>query len=284
MTKRTFANLSAVVMLSLLSGCAVIDSIRHASSTKRTPGDANSELRKLAGVPGECNPLPDPKLAQHIVGYGSLMQDESRKRTSPSAGAAFPVVVQGFRRGWFAKGDGVGFETTYLGAVAAPKSQFNAVVYHVKLAELKATDERESFYCRRAVDAGAITVLATGEAPPLQGQVWIYVNKPGGVAVPNERYPIVQSYVDIFVSGCLEQEEKYHLSGFARQCLTTTTDWSRYWVSDRIYPRRPFIFEPKARQIDKLLSEQLPNYFQSIRIEAAGATGPLAKASRSTPN
>jgi hypothetical protein len=76
--------------------------------------------------------------------------------------------------------------------------------------------------------------------------------------------------VDIFVSGCLEQEQRFGLAAFSQQCLSTTTDWSEHWVNDRIYPRRPFAFQPKARQIDSLLSKQLPQYFSRIRIESGG--------------
>jgi len=38
-------------------------------------------------------------------------------------------------------------------------------------------------------------------------------------------------------------------------------------MNDRIYPRRPFIYQPKAGRIDQLLKEHLPQYFQHIRIE-----------------
>jgi hypothetical protein len=141
------------------------------------------------------------------------------------------------------------------------------VVYRVDDPELQATDRRESSYCRRSVALSNIRTLEHGSFEMQDGQAWIYISKPQTVARPNARYPIVQSYVDIFVSGCLEQEQRFELKGFAQQCLTTTRDWSEHWVNDRVYPRRPFIYQPKARQIDTLLSEQLPQYFSRIRIE-----------------
>ena len=228
--------------------------------------------REPRGVPlpataADCHPQPDAQRAQYIVGYGSLMQDESRRRTSPQAGPAHPVEVAGYRRGWFAKGDPVGFSTTYLGVLADPNQHLNAVVYRVAAQELAATDQREAQYCRVNVHASAITAL---EAPALDladGQTWIYVNQPVATALPSARFPIVQSYVDIFVSGCLEQEQRFGLTGFARQCLATTQDWSVHWINDRPSPRRPFIFQPKAHQIDTLLAEQLPVFFAQIRIE-----------------
>jgi hypothetical protein len=83
----------------------------------------------------------------------------------------------------------------------------------------------------------------------------------------SEEKPLVQSYVDIFISGCLEQEEQQRLAGFAQRCINSTTDWSAFWVNDRIYPRRPFIYQPKAGLIDHLLNNALPELFQQIHIE-----------------
>src|SRR4051812_45055188 len=79
-------------------------------------------------APGECNPPPDADRPQYIVGYGSLMQDESRQRTSPHSGPAHPIEIEGYRRGWFARGQTVGFSTTYLGAVRDGGSHLNAVI------------------------------------------------------------------------------------------------------------------------------------------------------------
>jgi hypothetical protein len=215
----------------------------------------------------ECRARPDASQPQYIIGYGSLMQDESRKRTSPQAGPAHPVEVSGYRRGWFAKADAVGFSTTYLGAVPDPKSHLNAVIYRVDAGELSATDQREESYCRRSVPLSAIKTLERAPLQSWDGQAWIYANKPQSIGTPTARLPIVQSYVDIFVSGCLEQEQRFELPGFAVECLTTTHDWSTFWVNDRLHPRRPFIFQPRARQIDALLAQQLPQYFSQIRIE-----------------
>jgi hypothetical protein len=149
-------------------------------------------------------------------------------------------------------------------------SHLNAVTYEVDPAELVATDKRELSYCRAAVAIADMTSLESGLFSAPGAQTWIYVSRPENVGTPSWRYPIVQSYVDIFVSGCLEQEQRFGLAGFAKQCLSTTADWSEHWVNDRIYPRRPSIFQPRAGQIDDLLSKQLRQYFSRIRIEQGG--------------
>ena len=259
MPARPIRCIAALLVAASLAACAP-------SSLQRDAPDASVTTIPRATDATACRPPPDVQQPQHVVGYGSLMQDESRMRTAPKAGPASPVEVQGFRRGWFARVDAVGFSTTYLGVHADAQSRLNAVVYAVDADELAATDRREASYCRIAVTPGAIRALQASGQPPI-GQVWIYVSKPESAAAPSAKFPIVQSYVDIFISGCLEQEQRFALSGFARQCVTSTQGWSEHWVNDRIHPRRPFIHQPKARQIDTLLSHELPDTFARIRIE-----------------
>lgn len=268
MIAKAYLRLAVFALLTMLAGCVAMRQASEPHSDEVTKQAVSGVATSTPGSSTNCNLSPDPKQVQYIIGYGSLMQDGSRKRTAPQAGAAYPVIVKGYRRGWFAKGGNVGFDTTYLGVVEDNSGQMNAVIYQIDKAEIPATDKREFFYCRQAIDANQIAVLAAG-APAANGQIWIYVNKAESRATPNSRYPIVQSYVDIFVSGCLEQEQRFALKGFAQQCLATTSDWSKHWVNDRIFPRRPFIHEPKAGQIDKLLAERLPQYFYDIKIESA---------------
>jgi hypothetical protein len=219
---------------------------------------------------GGCAEPLDTGRAQYIVGYGSLMEDDSRARTSPRAGPAHPVEVEGYRRGWFARASTSSFGSTYLGLQSEPRSHINAVIYQVDPAEVDATDKRESLYCRVAVDLSDVRPLERGWAPEHDAQAWIYLSLPDTVAMPDAGNPIVQSYVDIFVSGCLEQEQRAGLKGFSQECLATTAGWSEHWVNDRLYPRRAFVHQPRAPQIDSLLSRQLPQYFSRVKLESGG--------------
>ena len=254
---RSVRALASAAVLAAVAGCA---SVAQFAGKKEAPVTQNSARE-------ECHPQPASAAPQYVIGYGSLMQDESRKRTSPNAGPAQPVEVSGFRRGWFAKGAAVGFSTTYLGVVPDADSHLNAVAYRIDLAELQATDRRETSYCRKKVPLDHVRAKAAASIGAPDAEAWIYVNTPGAVATPSAQFPIVQSYVDIFLSGCFEQEERFELQGFARECLATTADWSVHWVNDRIYPRRPFIHQPRSGQIDRLLSRELPGLFSRIRIE-----------------
>jgi hypothetical protein len=219
---------------------------------------------------GGCGEPVDTERPQYIIGYGSLMQAESRVRTSPAAGPAHAVEVEGYRRGWFSRAPAAGPGSTFLGVQSEPKRHLNAVIYQVAPAEVDATDKRESLYCRVSVAASDVRPLERGWAPERDAQLWLYQSLPGTIAAADSRNPIVQSYVDVFVSGCLEQEQRAGLKGFSQECLATTDGWSEHWVNDRIYPRRPFVHQPRALQIDSLLSKQLPHYFSRIRIESGG--------------
>ena len=57
---------------------------------------------------------------------------------------------------------------------------------------------------------------------------------------------------------------------FAETFLKTSTDWSKYWVNDRLYPRRAFIYQPNASKIDQLIVKVLgKEMFSNIKIEPA---------------
>ena len=248
------------------SGAVLLAAASLVACSVNAPG-FRAAMAQQQAVVGECNAQPDSGRPQYIVGYGSLMQQESRQRTSPRAGPAHPIELSGYKRGWFARGRPVGFSTTYLGVVPDHRGRLNAVMYEVDVPEVSATDAREVSYCRTAVAVSQITALEPDFSVTPDSQAWIYVSRAENVAAPSAHYPIVQSYVDIFIAGCLEQEQSFALAGYSEQCVTTTLNWSEHWVNDRIFPRRPFVFQPRASQIDNLLAAHLARYFTRIRIE-----------------
>ena len=212
--------------------------------------------------------MPNPN--QYIFGYGSLVESQSRARTSPSALYAFPVNVQGIQRGWFDQVGGVSLATTYLGGVPDPNSSCNGVIFQVSQQQRDAFDERETGYDRDRIDPKNIIMLNGTKSPP-DGDIWFYANTKKQYA--SKEFPIVQSYVDICLNGCLELEATYPMAKeakFAETFLKTCSNWSKYWVNDRIYPRRAFIYVPNANKIDTLIKTVLGGeMFSSIKIEPA---------------
>lgn len=200
---------------------------------------------------------PPTTRPQYIFGYGSLVQTESRTRTVPSAQFASPVVVRGISRGWYDQTGGASWNPTYLGAVADANATTNGVIYPVTPAQMEENNKREVGYLPTRIDPSAITMLDGSTAAP-DADIWYYANvKKQPVSA---EHPIVQSYVDLCIDGCLEVEAAYPLAkgaNFAVQFIKTCTDWQIPWINDRIYPWRPSIYVPRASQIDALLRQVL---------------------------
>lgn len=207
----------------------------------------------------------------YIFGYGSLMEQASRTRTVPSARVAAPVIVQNIARGWWIHGNPVRWSITFLGAQVATGAQCNGVVYPVSAFELAHNDRREARYTRVQIPAADIQFLDGSSGLPAEARVWFYSVPSELRTVPDQQFPIVQSYLDICMNGCFEMEETYPLAkevGFTEMFMAQTQDWNRYWVNDRLYPRRPYAFVPRARQIDQALNNHLPDLFAQIQLES----------------
>lgn len=214
----------------------------------------------------DCHPEIDLSRPQYVIGYGSLMEAASKRMTEPDAGTNLPVSVTGFQRSWNTHGV---YHTTFLGVRPVSSARMIAALYRdfPKDGKLGA-DSRERSYCRVSVNPTSVRML-DGSTVPSPGQIWIFVTKPDLVAAPDGQYPIVQSYVDIFISGCLQLQARVSEANvdFVEQCVRTTGGWSKHWVNDRIYPRRPFMYQPNAWNIDQYLNKLLPEFFKAIQIE-----------------
>ncbi len=212
-------------------------------------------------------------MKNYIFGYGSLIETESRLRAAPMAKVAFPAIARGFQRGWFARMPDTlaSISPTYLGCFPKEGSHTNGVIYEVTEEELEATDEREMGYKRIEVKdfEEYYPIIETGD------KVWIYVNTfpdvtPPPSTFPNKNYPIVQSYVDICINGCLEIENSFPKAKedhFTIDFIRSTSQWSAHWANDRIYPRRPFMYRKNAFEIDAILKDNLPDLYDKIYIE-----------------
>ncbi|ESQ10585.1 MAG: hypothetical protein N838_18710 [Thiohalocapsa sp. PB-PSB1] len=213
-----------------------------------------------------CHPPIDLAKPQFIVGYGSLMQTASKRSTEPDAGENLPVLVTGFQRAWNTHGV---YPTCYLGVQRSSGAAMVAALYRSFPEDGKlSADAREIDYCRASVAADSVKMLDASSVPA-DSQIWIYVNKPETLKAPDEGHPIVQSYVDIVIIGCMELQQRVADPefDFVEQCIKTTAGWSKHWVNDRLYPRRPYTRQPQAFQIDQHLQRLLPRLMESVRIE-----------------
>lgn len=179
------------------------------------------------GMAFNCHPRINSYQPQHIVGYGSLLLEESKARTLHHFEKNTPVVVKGYERGWFMRGYLKSQPTTFLGVKPRAGYHFNGVVFTVKdMSEMRYLDKREVGYCRQRVEFNAIKKLLNKPLP--QGQYWIYIPQKSFMENATQRYPVSDYYLNVFLAGCLQVEKKYHIKHYARQCIKTTTSWSRY--------------------------------------------------------
>src|SRR5262245_2174913 len=152
-------------------------------------------------------------MADYVFGYGSLLERASRTRTNPDAVGAWPARVTGYSRGWYHQfADHVGSTCTFLGAVAAPGKTINGAIYRV--ADIQSTQQREVGYKLVALKTQEIEMLDGGGAFTVgaAAKAYIFVSNPECISKtkePTAKFPMVQSYVDICINGCLELDALY---------------------------------------------------------------------------
>ncbi|MBL60561.1 MAG: gamma-glutamylcyclotransferase [Candidatus Pelagibacter sp.] len=207
----------------------------------------------------ECNQIPKKGSKNYVIGYGSLMEKESRIRTNKKAKKVKPLIIKNFKREWGQRSEF--YKITFLTLSEHAGSQLNAVYYPLSIKEIKKLDQREKGYCRVLVKKKNISFYE--RRSNLTGKnFWVYSASKNNVKYPDNKHPIVQSYVDIFLNGCFQIQDKFKIKEYAKTCITTTKGWSKNWINDRLYARRPFK-TPNSYRIDKLLKQNFTYYLDN---------------------
>ena len=219
-----------------------------------------------------------------IVGYGSIINTESRLSVGgKDIGNAIPVEIlenAGLERVWnFQKPNvasltALGLQKTQNSKIiinenekyiSGKGSRINGVLYPV-YDNIESFDKREEGYYRLRLKTNQLNALSWQNLPNYECKIYVYaLNKKEQLQRPTYKYPILQSYLDVVINGCLE----YGIE-FAIKFIKTTKGWSEWWLNDRINPRRPWVHENNYKKIDKLLKEYVPNnYFHKLPTEYA---------------
>jgi hypothetical protein len=162
----------------------------------------------------------------YLFGYGSLINQESRAVTGQT-GLAYPARVRGYQRHWSTIGEGLSLST--VAVVPHMEGVTNGVLVEVPVSQLPAFDEREFGYQRAEVNPDDLTV--EGDFVPNR-PVWIYFKE--AITDPHEEAPIVLSYADVILAGCLSISP-----AFAEEFVQTTKGWQTALLNDRSTPRYP---------------------------------------------
>ncbi|MCB0325321.1 MAG: gamma-glutamylcyclotransferase [Bdellovibrionales bacterium] len=152
--------------------------------------------------------------------YGSLISSEARTLTG-QAGQVWPARANGLKRFWNAFAD-LGYAV--LGLIPEVTATCNGLLVELSEEELSKFDQKEHRYRRSTLSAARIE--HGGRQIRSSERVWIYM--PHKVIAPTDAYPIVQSYIDVVLSGCMEVSEE-----FAVEFIRTTVGWERPWINDR---------------------------------------------------
>lgn len=218
-----------------------------------------------------CHPFIDKKQDNYVIGYGSLMNEESRSRTNPDVKQLTPVSVKGFVRDWNTMTPG--YHIIYLGAVPCNAKEqhcfLNGLAYLAS--DVTATDERENVYCRQEVSHENLQPYKQEDSIDPKAKYWIYITKKEDMHQPDAQHPLIQSYVDLFIGGCIEQAASIAHKKvsdlifpddytFVFDCIHGTKGWTTtFWLNDRVYPARPWAASPYALKIDQILNNSYEN-------------------------
>ncbi|ENF8749118.1 gamma-glutamylcyclotransferase [Vibrio fluvialis] len=159
----------------------------------------------------------------YIFGYGSLMNSASRQLTG-NTGKALPATVHGLVRYWGKIDDSYVISPL---VVNPGEGLVNGVLLEIDEAALAEFDRRERGYQRIALTAEQIETEAEFDR---EREIWVYVTEQH--QPPCERSPIVQTYVDTVLAGCLEVSE-----AFARHFVEHTVGWHHPLENDRHAPK-----------------------------------------------
>ena len=226
----------------------------------------------------------------YIFGYGSLICQHSRSLTATQSRGgeavvvvATPVLVRGLERVWSVRAPAF----CAMGVQFRPHAECVGVLVPVPVhssEELARLDERELGYQRVLLDRNNVVrvpfllddqddndhyyscekhnaVFSSGSCSDGVINIWCYVQEEEWNSPPTAESPLVQSYIDTILRGCLDYNEE-----FAVSFIQKTAGWKTpHYVDDRhrpIYPRGdPEWSRQHASRLDDLLHKHLKDWF-----------------------
>lgn len=180
----------------------------------------------------------------YIFGYGSLINSASRQRTGQT-GQAIPAIAHNLVRYWGKIDDSY---TLAPLAVRQGEGQVNGVLLEIDDIALAEFDRRERGYQRIQITTDQIE---TPNPLPKDETIWVYVKET--LEPPCELSPIMQTYVDTVLAGCLNISTQ-----FAQHFIKNTIGWHYPLENDRHSPKYNNLAGVETyhqQTIDTLLSE-----------------------------
>jgi hypothetical protein len=183
-------------------------------------------------------------------GYGSLVNRDTR----PVQETANTARLSGWERHWAHRVDDDGTYRRCTSLSARPAQDKNAwidgVVVLIESADLPALDERESGYFRQSVPLDFVQL----DVDLPVDEVVVYQSHEAHFKAANERYPILQSYVDCVMAGYHRLYGQAGLDAFMR----TTFGWQGCIIDDRerpVYPRAIDLPTQQREHFDSMIEQ-----------------------------
>mmetsp|Transcript_9789 Transcript_9789/g.19862 ORF Transcript_9789/g.19862 Transcript_9789/m.19862 type:complete len:1268 (+) Transcript_9789:132-3935(+) len=252
----------------------------------------------LQTAPGGAplSPSPPPSSSyDYVFGFGSIMNTSTHAvwkttsspstESSSSSSSSLPGVIAtiskefGYRRQWSFRSStgftalGVGRSNSSSSNNSSEGSDINGVIFQVPTNDMPDFDRREVGYTKIRVPLEYVTIMDNHHhsehasssyheqanfAFTPNDNIWLYVPLPNYIHYADETHPLLQSYVDTVLQGCLE----WGGPTMAEQFILTTGGWSEYFLNDTPSSRRPWLFRKEYNTIDELLKkyEELTYY------------------------
>lgn len=188
------------------------------------------------------------------------MSHDSRFRFSNISATAKPVWVLGWERGWVTRCPVERFNS--VGAYPNSKAKLNATLLPVATITPELHTREKNYRFTEVAPEAVCTIQSTsgvGHGGQTENNKRYWICETLHQNCPDNQQPLLQSYIDTCLTGCLE-------SGgleFAKSFIESTRFWyghedAQYWLNDRQHPKYPRAAQTTTEQqhlIDSLLAE-----------------------------
>ena len=212
----------------------------------------------------------DAEEYDYIFGFGSIM---NRGTHGENFLPGVSVVLSrkfGYERQWNFRSNtgftalGVSKVDTNGGESSSQAKDVNGVLFRVTQSMIPVFDRREVGYEKVRIPLQYLTFVETSDSASSwyrdlspNDRCWLYVPLPSHTKMADENHPLLQSYVDTVLQGCLE----WGGETMAEEFLKTTGGWSTYFLNDTPSSRRPWLYRKDYSTIDRLLQKYASKTF-----------------------
>ena len=170
----------------------------------------------------------------YLFGYGSLINDESRRSTCKNSSGSIPVQISKdfkYRRVWKYRSFNSNYTALTLEKVSLKKaSTINGVLFQVSEKDINDFDNREQGYTKINIPIKYINTYQgfNNNLLPDTDNVYTYISNNNNFKKASKAYPLKQNYIDTCIIGCLNYGDEFVLD-----FLNNTHKWSKYWINNR---------------------------------------------------